>query len=224
MTDANSVQAKSLPDHARLERVLLLALSLVGAYALLAYLALPALWTHYEHQKGLANLPMVTRTAQGIPGDPINVGLVGDNQDVLCAMQAADWYPADPRFEVSRLEQDTVRSYSIDTIEKLRPTLAPGDELYFLIGADAFAEIRSWHRWQDVVHNVRFLVVSRPGHEYELPPETQADRIDRIDLPISSSEIRHALSVGEIPIGLPSQVLQYAQAHKLYATPRHSGF
>jgi len=131
---------------------------------------------------------------------------------------------ADPRFEVSRLEQDTVRSYSIDTIEKLRSTLAPGDELYFLIGADAFAEIRSWHRWQDVVHNVRFLVVSRPGHEYELPPETQADRIDRIDLPISSSEIRHALSVGEIPIGLPSQVLQYAQAHKLYATPRHSGF
>ena len=46
--------------------------------ALLAYLVLPALWTHYEHQKGLANLPMVTRTAQGIPGDPINVGLIGD--------------------------------------------------------------------------------------------------------------------------------------------------
>ena len=36
------------------------------------------LWTHHEHQKGLAGLEMVTRTAQGIPGDPINVGLIGD--------------------------------------------------------------------------------------------------------------------------------------------------
>ena len=53
----------------------------------------------------------------------------------------------DPRFEVSRLEEGTARSYSIDTVEKVRATLAPGDELYFLIGADAFAEIRSWHRW-----------------------------------------------------------------------------
>ena len=38
---------------------------------------------------------MVTRTAQGIPGDPLNVGLIGDNSDVLCAMHAAGWYPAD---------------------------------------------------------------------------------------------------------------------------------
>jgi len=39
---------------------------------------------------------MVTRTAQGIPGDPINVGLVGGKADVLCALHAAAWYPADP--------------------------------------------------------------------------------------------------------------------------------
>src|SRR5579883_2658750 len=35
----------------------------------------------------------------------------------------------DPRFEVSRLEEGTARSYSIDTIEKLKTQLAPGDEL-----------------------------------------------------------------------------------------------
>ena len=66
------------------------------AYTALAYLVLPALWTHYEHQKGLANLPMVTRTAQGIPGDAINVGLIGNEKEVLCAMNAAGWFPADP--------------------------------------------------------------------------------------------------------------------------------
>ena len=73
-----------------------LSLLVVIGYGLVAYLLLPTFWTHYEHQKRLAGLPMVTRTAQGIPGDPINVGLIGDSRDVLCAMQAAGWYPADP--------------------------------------------------------------------------------------------------------------------------------
>jgi hypothetical protein len=39
---------------------------------------------------------MVTQTRQGIPGDPINVGLIGNEKEVLCAMNAAKWYPADP--------------------------------------------------------------------------------------------------------------------------------
>ena len=82
--------------HARLERVLLMLLAVVAVYTIIAYLLLPALWTHYEHQKGLANLPMVTRTAQGIPGDPINVGLIGNEKELLCAMNAAGWFPADP--------------------------------------------------------------------------------------------------------------------------------
>jgi hypothetical protein len=70
--------------------------AILGSYGLLAYIVLPLAWTHYEHQKGLAGLSMVTQTAQGIPGDAINVGLVGSKEDVLCAMHAAGWYPADP--------------------------------------------------------------------------------------------------------------------------------
>ena len=42
---------------------MLLSLLAVIAYTLAAYLVLPAFWTHYEHQKGLATLPMVTLTA-----------------------------------------------------------------------------------------------------------------------------------------------------------------
>ncbi|MCA6124213.1 LssY C-terminal domain-containing protein [Bradyrhizobium sp. WSM 1704] len=73
-----------------------LLLLVLAAYLLAAYLLLPAFWTHYEHQKGLAKLPMVTRTAQDIPGDPLNVSLIGDHRDVICAMHHAGWYPADP--------------------------------------------------------------------------------------------------------------------------------
>src|ERR1700723_2767523 len=86
----------SYHPHGRLEQFLLAALAVVMAYTALAYQVLPAVWSHYEHQRGLKDLPMMTRTAQGIPGDPINVGLIGDKLDVLCAMQAAGWYPADP--------------------------------------------------------------------------------------------------------------------------------
>ena len=70
--------------------------AVLAIYGLMAYIVLPLAWRHYEHQKNLTGLTMVTRTAQDIPGDPINVGLVGNKEDVLCAMHAATWYPADP--------------------------------------------------------------------------------------------------------------------------------
>jgi nicotinate-nucleotide adenylyltransferase len=124
----------------------------------------------------------------------------------------------DPRFAVSRLEEGTTRSYSIDTIEKLRATLAPEDRLFFVIGADAFAEIRTWYRWRDVARAVCFLVVSRPGALYELPPEVKAERFDKLDLPVSSSEIRRALAAGERPAAVPPPVLAYILQHGLYGT------
>jgi LssY C-terminus len=82
--------------HRRVERVLLSIVGLLTIYTVAAYVVLPAFWTHYEHQKGLAKLPMVTRTRQGIPGDAINVGLIGSERELLCAMNAAGWFPADP--------------------------------------------------------------------------------------------------------------------------------
>jgi hypothetical protein len=74
---------------------IILAAVIIG-YLLLAYIALPALWKHYEHEPGLTSLPMVTRSGAGIPGDALNVGLVGSKEDVLRAMPASGWFPADP--------------------------------------------------------------------------------------------------------------------------------
>ncbi len=92
----NGADPPTSSKHSRLRRAAWIALSILAAYGLLAYIVLPALWTHHEHQKGLAKLPMVTLTGQGIPGDPINVGLIGEQRDVVCAMHAAGWFPADP--------------------------------------------------------------------------------------------------------------------------------
>jgi hypothetical protein len=80
----------------RTKRIAIAAFATLAAYGLIAYLLLPDFWKHYEHQKKLAPLPTVTVTAQGIPGDPLNIGLIGDERDIVCAMHEAGWFPADP--------------------------------------------------------------------------------------------------------------------------------
>jgi len=68
----------------------------VFGYVALAYFVLPAVWSHYEHQPGLLGRPVTTVTAQGIPGDPLNIGLVGNKEEVVKAWGLTGWYPADP--------------------------------------------------------------------------------------------------------------------------------
>ena len=126
----------------------------------------------------------------------------------------------EPRFEPSRLEQGARFSYSIDTIEKVRATLPEDRELYFIIGADAFAEIRTWRRWRDVVAAVRFLVVSRPGHRYDIPAGAEVFRLDDLNLPVSSSEIRRRLAAGDDRVPVPPAVLDYIRQHGLYRESR----
>jgi nicotinate-nucleotide adenylyltransferase len=119
----------------------------------------------------------------------------------------------------SRLEADLAPSYSIDTIERLKPQLGAEDRLFFLIGADAFAEIQTWKRWRDVVKAVEFIVVSRPGHRYEVPAGARVHRLDILDLPVSSSGIRERLAAGDDRVDSPAAVLQYIVERNLY-TPQ----
>jgi LssY C-terminus len=72
------------------------AIGVVAAYVILAYVLAPFFWRHFEHQPRLADVQATTRTALGLPGDAINVGLEGTEDDVLCAMNAAGLRPADP--------------------------------------------------------------------------------------------------------------------------------
>src|SRR5450755_915500 len=74
-----------------------LALGIMAAYLLAAYVILPQLWKHHERRHpDLRDGPTITHTATGIPGDPLNISLVGSEEDVIRAMTAAGWYPADP--------------------------------------------------------------------------------------------------------------------------------
>ncbi|HWP65849.1 MAG TPA: LssY C-terminal domain-containing protein [Candidatus Limnocylindria bacterium] len=68
----------------------------LALWVVLAYLAVPAFWRHYEHLPAMSAMPTLTRTPAGLPGDPLNVALVGSEEDVLRAFAAAAWRPADP--------------------------------------------------------------------------------------------------------------------------------
>jgi nicotinate-nucleotide adenylyltransferase len=119
----------------------------------------------------------------------------------------------DGRFRASRLEEGLEKSYSINTVERVR---AMGEQPYFIIGADAFAEIASWYRWRDLIGSTDFIVVTRPGHHYTAPEGARVHRLDTVALPVSSSEIRRKLGQGEIPAELPPAVAEYIAGKGLY--------
>lgn len=135
---------------------------------------------------------------------------------------------ADRRFVASRLEEprnDLDRHYSIDTIEQVLGELEAGDHLYFVIGADAFAEINLWRRWEDVASKVEFIVVSRPGvdaRSLKAPEGARVKWLEDVRIPVSSTEVREAIRSGAgLPDGLPGEVGAYIRVNELYgATDR----
>ena len=66
-------------------------------WLVIAYLILPVAWRRYEKRHpALDQAPRIAQTATGIPGDPVNVGLIASEEQIHKAMLAAEWFPADP--------------------------------------------------------------------------------------------------------------------------------
>lgn len=129
------------------------------SYGILAYIVLPLTWTHYDHQRKLAGVTMLTLTAQGIQGDPINFGLVGTKDDVICAMHAAGWYPADPITFRSSLE-------IIGSVILHRPyQAAPVSNLFYDNRRGDFAFEKPDGRSADRRHHIRLWQVLERGDE-----------------------------------------------------------
>jgi hypothetical protein len=67
----------------------------LAAYLLIAYFVVPEIWIFHDAGRVAEFSSMVTTTEQDIPGDPINVGIVGSKEQVIRAFAAAGWDPAD---------------------------------------------------------------------------------------------------------------------------------
>jgi hypothetical protein len=137
----------------------LLIAGCAAAYWLIAYVALPALWTHHEHQPGVAGRPMTTVTRQGIPGDPLNVGLVGSKAEIVAALERAGWLPAD-----AITMKSSARIAESVLLHRPDPE-APVSNLFYEGRRQDLAFERSVGGSADKRHHVRFWLVLEAGAE-----------------------------------------------------------
>ncbi len=106
---------------------------LVAAWIFAAYVALPWAWRHYEHQPGLESAPKFSVTGAGIPGDPLNLGVVGA-QEALVARHARrgvdagrpDLVADEPGDRPERPGQAPVSHGAGQQPVRLRPQAGPG--------------------------------------------------------------------------------------------------
>ena len=65
-------------------------------YVAAAYVVVPLFWSRFFHRHpSLEDLPGITYTGDGHPGDPLNVALIGTKEQVMAIMKAAGWHWAD---------------------------------------------------------------------------------------------------------------------------------
>lgn len=119
-------------------------------------------------------------------------------------------------------------SYTYDTLIELRASKR--SQIFFITGADAFAEIATWSRYPAVLDLANFVVVSRPGITLDSLRERVPSAFDRSSTAqtrvilveahtpdVSSTDIRRRVRAGEPLSGLvPPAVADYIQAHRLY--------
>ncbi|MGQ0750552.1 MAG: nicotinate-nucleotide adenylyltransferase [Betaproteobacteria bacterium] len=149
------------------------------------------------------------------------------------------------RFTVD--EREVMRSgpgYTADTLAELRRELGSTRPLCLLVGADAFLDFATWHRWHELFELAHIVIAHRPGY----PVDTWQDRMPQplareyaarslrqplavhlapaggiaviaiTALDISATMIRELLRSGSSPrYLLPDSVLDYIQARKLYS-------
>jgi nicotinate-nucleotide adenylyltransferase len=122
--------------------------------------------------------------------------------------------------------------YTVDTLQRLRATLAPDDQLFVLLGADAFLDLPQWRSPELLLTLADWIVVSRPGFDLTrldalmdslaLTPAQRA-RIHLLPTladPTSASTLRRQLAArppdATLLEGLPQPILTYIQHHHLY--------
>jgi nicotinate-nucleotide adenylyltransferase len=129
---------------------------------------------------------------------------------------------SNPRFSVSRVDIDRPGpTYTIDTLRDLRAKAAPGDGLFFITGADALAEILTWHDADELFGLAHFVGCTRPGHQLTTTglPEGKVSLVEVPALAISSTECRARVKGGE-PVWylVPDGVVQYIAKRGLYTS------
>jgi nicotinate-nucleotide adenylyltransferase len=147
------------------------------------------------------------------------------------------------RWQVSDLElKHAEPSYTATTLRRFHEQGYAPQDLFFVIGADAFLDIRSWKDFPGILDAARFAVVSRPGFPVGKLPDRLPDLaprmapasarnalaaasiilIDARTADVSSTAIRRRCTEGASLAGLvPVAVQQHIEQHGLYRSMIH---
>lgn len=149
-----------------------------------------------------------------------------------------------------RKEAGAQPNYTIDTVRRLKQGFKKSDQLFLLIGMDAFADIAKWHQAEALFGECEFVVASRPGYSLadvanalpeNLRPKPEVVRpfqkqaasgdmvlagatihlLDKVHQPISATAIREAAAAGK-PLGrfVDAGVAEYIRKVGLYKSGR----
>jgi nicotinate-nucleotide adenylyltransferase len=144
-----------------------------------------------------------------------------------------------PLLRVDRRElHRTGPSYSVDTVREVRAEIGADAPMAWLLGADAFRDLASWHQWRELFGLAHLIVAARPGYALDaLAPELQAEvagrwtedgsalrrapagRLFRLELqrPDSATEVRGRLAEGAgVDDRVPPPVAAWIRRHGLY--------
>ena len=151
----------------------------------------------------------------------------------------------DQRLSVSTFELDGQgQQYTVDTLFHFRSQFGESADLFFVMGADSWAEITTWREWRRLLTLANLIVVTRPGYEISAAPvgaETAASIVDlrgatesagagepgpqkifvtdAVMLDVSATEIRRAARENDrekLNELVPLEVAEYIRKYRLY--------
>jgi nicotinate-nucleotide adenylyltransferase len=130
----------------------------------------------------------------------------------------------DPRLLISTFELDAPdRRYTVDTVGEFQRQLGDTAELFFIMGADSWAEITTWREWERLLKMTNHIVVTRPGYEVApAPPGVDESKIfftDAVMKDVSATNIRRLASEGrfaELRKFVPEPVADYITKYGIY--------
>jgi nicotinate-nucleotide adenylyltransferase len=130
----------------------------------------------------------------------------------------------DGRFEPSEVDApraDGEPNYTVETLERLTREM-PRVELFVIVGADSFLDLRRWRDPERLMELSEWIVVSRPGFKLEeltgvVGAEGRVHLLDGVHEDISATELRERLERGEDCADvLPARVMEYIRERGLY--------
>jgi nicotinate-nucleotide adenylyltransferase len=84
------------------------------------------------------------------------------------------------RLRVSSIELDAPeKPYTVETLGRLQEEAGPQVRLFFIMGADSWADITTWREWERLLEMSEHIIITRPGYELDAEhvPESVRQRI-----------------------------------------------